>query len=275
MRNEMSSPLKLAIGGLGAIGMAVARRIDNGAIPGIVLAAVSARDTEKARTKIDGLRTTPALVALPELADHADVVLESVPARHFSDIAEATIAKGRILMPLSVGQLLTNTHLVEKAKQTGARIIVPTGALLGLDAVRAVAEGSVDSVRIVTRKPPRGLAGAPHLVRNNISVDGLTAAVKVFEGTARDAIAGFPANVNVAVALSLAGIGPDRTMIEIWADPSVDRNVHTIEVRSDSSDLSMTIANIPTVENPATGKITALSALAALRRLTAPLVVGS
>jgi aspartate dehydrogenase len=81
--------------------------------------------------------------------------------------------------------------------------------------------------------------------------------------------------VNVAVALSLAGIGPDRTTVEIWADPTVTRNTHTIEVRSDSSDLTMTIANIPSEENPATGKVTALSAIAALRRLTAPLVVGT
>ncbi|MGE0765285.1 MAG: aspartate dehydrogenase [Hyphomicrobiaceae bacterium] len=271
----MTLPLKLAIGGLGAIGMTVARRVDAGDLPGIELVAVSARDQDKARGKLGALRTPPRLVPLAKLADHADVVLESVPARHFAEIAEPAVARGRIFMPLSVGQLLTNMHLVEKAKASGARILVPTGALLGLDAVRAVAEGDVEMVRIVTRKPPRGLAGAPHLARSGISVEGLASPLKVFEGTAREAIVGFPANVNVAVALSLAGIGPDRTMIEIWADPAVDRNIHTIEVRSDSSDLSMTIANIPSDDNPATGKITALSALAMLRRLTAPLVVGS
>ncbi|MGE0702043.1 MAG: aspartate dehydrogenase [Hyphomicrobiaceae bacterium] len=271
----MVAPLKLAVGGLGAIGMAVARKVDAGGIPGIVLTAVAARDEARARERVATLSMRPALVPLAALADHADVVLESVPARHFAEIAEPAVARGRILMPLSVGQLLGHMHLVERARETGARILVPTGALLGLDAVRAVAEGTVASVRIVTRKPPRGLAGAPHLVRHAISVEGLSAPLKVFEGTAREAIAGFPANVNVAVALSLAGIGPDRTTIEIWADPGVDRNVHTIEVRSDSSDLTMTIANIPSAENPATGKVTALSAIAALRRLTAPLVIGS
>lgn len=271
----MSSMLKLGIGGLGAIGLAVARRVDRGEIPGMTLAAVSARDEARARERISTLRSPPKLVALSELALHADVVLECVPARHFSEIAVPTIEMGRILMPLSVGQLLGHMDLVERAKQTGARILVPTGALLGLDAVRAVAEGVVESVRIVTRKPPKGLAGAPLLVERGISVDGLTQPLKVFEGTAREAIKGFPANVNVAVALSLAGIGPDRTMIEIWADPAVTRNTHTIEVKSDSSDLSMTIANIPSAENPATGKVTALSAIAALKRLTATLVVGS
>ena len=271
----MKSPLKLAIGGLGAIGLAVARKVDAGAISDITLTAVAARDQSKAQEKLAGFRSRPALVSLDALADHADVVLESVPARHFPEIAEPAVAKGRIFMPLSVGQLLGHMHLVERAKQTGARILVPTGALLGLDAVRAVAEGNVESVRITTRKPPRGLKGAPHLVKHGISVEGLDRPLRVFEGSAREAIIGFPANVNVAVALSLAGIGPDRTRIEIWADPAVDRNIHTIEVKSDSSDLTMTIANIPSVENPATGKVTALSAMAALRRLTAPLVVGS
>ena len=97
----------------------------------------------------------------------------------------------------------------------------------------------------------------------------------MFAGSARQAIKGFPANVNVAVALSLAGIGPDATTVEIWADPTATRNTHTIEVTSDSSDFTMTIAGRPTEANPATGKITALSVLAALRRLTSPLVVGS
>lgn len=271
----MIKTLKLAIGGLGAIGLTVARRVDRGDLPGIALVAVSARDSTRARSRLEGFHSPPKLVTLGELAEHADVVLECVPARHFAEIATPVIERGRILMPLSVGQLLDHVHLIERAKATGARILVPTGALLGLDAVRAVAEGRVESVRIVTRKPPKGLAGAPLLLERGISVDGLTAPLKVFEGTAREAIRGFPANVNVAVALSLAGIGPDRTTIEIWADPGVTRNTHTIEVRSDSSDLSMTIANIPSEETPATGKVTALSAIAALRRLTAPLVIGS
>jgi aspartate dehydrogenase len=107
---------------------------------------------------------------------------------------------------------------------------------------------------MVTRKPPGGLAGAPYLIRNGISLDGLNAAKFVFSGTARDAAAAFPANVNVVAALSLAGIGPDRTTIEIWADPAVTRNCHQIEVDSDSARFTMSIENI-TSETPKTGRI--------------------
>ena len=96
-------------------------------------------------------------------------------------------------MPLSVGQLLENWDLVERAKATGARILVPTGALLGLDAVRAAAEGHIHSATMITRKPPTGLEGAPYLVEHNISVKGLTAPLKVFDGTAREGARGWTA----------------------------------------------------------------------------------
>jgi aspartate dehydrogenase len=268
-------PLKVAVAGLGAIGLAVARRVDAGEVPGLRLAAVAARDAQKARTTIATLRSNPALLDLGALAEAADVIVECLPSRHFLEVAGPAIERGRIFLPLSVGALIDHMQLVDRARETGARILVPTGALLGLDAVRATAEGSIASVTIRTRKPPAGLAGAPLLVARGLSVEGLKAPLRVFAGSAREAIAGFPANVNVAVALSLAGIGPDRTQVEVWADPSVTRNTHTVIVKSDSSDLTMTIENIPSEENPRTGRITALSVLAALRRLTAPLVVGS
>ena len=164
--------------------------------------------------------------------------------------------------------------LVDLAREHGGRILVPTGALLGLDAVAAAAEGTIHSVRMITRKPPGGLAGAPHLLRHGIDVDGLTEPLLVFEGTAREAARGFPANVNVAAALSLAGIGADRTTIAIWADPAVTRNIHRIEVDADSARFTFQIENVPS-ENPRTGRITALSVVALLRKLRSPLAVGT
>ena len=181
---------------------------------------------------------------------------------------------GKQVMVLSAGALLPRPELLELAREHGGRILVPTGALLGLDAVAAAAEGNIHSVRMTTRKPPIGLKGAPHLEKNAISVEGLKEAKRVFSGNAREAAAGFPANVNVVAALSLAGIGPDRTMIDIWADPTVTRNCHVIDVESDSARFSLSIENIPS-DNPKTGRIVALSVLAALRKLSAPLRVGT
>jgi aspartate dehydrogenase len=270
----MAQPLKVGIGGLGAIGLAVAKRLDEG-IEGLELAAVSARDAEKAQRNMAGFARQVPLVALTELAALCDVVVECCPAKHFEELAESAIAAGRLFLPVSVGALLPRMDLVDRARETGARIIVPTGALLGLDAVRAAAEGKVESVTLVTRKPPGGLAGAPYLLEQGISLEGITEPKLVFKGSAREGAKGFPANVNVAAALSLAGIGPDRTTLEIWADPGVTRNTHNIVVEADSARLTMMIENVPSQENPRTGKITPLSVIATLRRLTAPLQVGA
>jgi aspartate dehydrogenase len=201
--------------------------------------------------------------------------VEAAPAAIFEQIAVPAIEAGRIFVPSSVGALLPRLHLVDRARKSGARIIVPTGALLGLDAVRACAEGEVESITIETRKHPRGLAGAPYLARHGIDVAAITTPTVVFEGNALDAAAGFPANVNVAAALALAGIGPLRTRVRIWADPGVDRNIHTIRVEADAARLTMTVENVPSEANPRTGKLTALSVLACLRGLTATLKIGS
>lgn len=270
----MARVLTVAIGGLGAIGLHLAKALDAG-VEGLRLTAVAARDQAKAQRSIAGFRTPPAIVPLSELAERADVVVEAAPAAVFEAIAEPAIARGRIFVPSSVGALLPRMHLVERARETGARIVVPTGALLGLDAVRAAAEGEVESITIETRKPPRGLEGAPYLVENGIDVLSVTTPKLVFKGNAFDAARGFPANVNVAAALALAGIGPQRTMIEIWADPGVTRNTHTIRVDAAAARVTMTIENVPSEENPRTGKITPLSILACLRGLTSTLKVGT
>ena len=266
--------LTVGIGGLGTIGLTIAKALDEG-IPGLRLAAVAARRKEQAAQRMHGFRMIVPVVELAELAELADIVVECCPSAHFDEVAVPAIERGRVFVPLSVGQLLPRMHLVDRARETGARIIVPTGALLGLDAVRAAAEGKIHSVRMITRKPPNGLAGAPYLVANKISVEALNTPKKVFEGTAREGAKGFPANVNVAAALSLAGIGPDATRLEIWADPTVDRNTHRIEVEADTARFSLEIANVPSEENPRTGKITAASVIAALRALTSTLKVGT
>jgi aspartate dehydrogenase len=265
--------LTVGIGGLGAIGLDLARALDQG-VEGLRLAAVSARDAARARDRVAGFRSPPAVVGLEALAE-ADIVVEAAPASVFDRIAVPAIEAGRILVAASAGALLPRMHLIERARRTGARIIIPTGALLGLDAVRAAAEGKVESVTIETRKPPRGLSGAPYLEQRGIEVERIEAAQCVFEGNAFDAAAGFPANVNVAAALALAGIGPERTQVRIWADPSVTRNTHTIRVEAGAARFTMTIEGVPTEANPRTGKLTPLSMLACLRGLTSTLKVGS
>jgi aspartate dehydrogenase len=265
--------MRVAVAGLGAIGSKVVEALDRG-IDGLALAAVSVQNVDKHRDRLAGLTTAPKLLPLEELAEAADIVVECAPGKLVRSIVAPVVMRGRIAVVLSVGALLENDDLVELAKQHGGQIVVPTGALIGLDAVTAAAEGTIHSVQMVTRKPVRGLAGAPYIVENNIDIERICEPLKIFDGTAREAAKGFPANLNVAVALSLAGIGPDRTRVQIWADPTVTRNTHRIEVDSDAARFSMSIENIPS-ENPRTGLITALSVIACLRKLQASLRIGT
>ena len=265
---------RVAIAGFGAIGRVVAEHLERG-IDGLTLAAVSARDTARAKAAMAGFAKPVPVLPLARLGDEADIVVECAPAAVLRDIAEPALAKGRTLITLSCGALLDNFDLVDLARRQGGRILVPTGALLGLDAVQAAAVGNIDRIHMITRKPPNGLEGAPYLVEHSIAVTGLTEPKRVFTGTAREAARGFPANVNVAAALALAGIGPDRTTIEIWADPAIDRNIHRIEVESDAARLSLQIENVPSVENPKTGRLTPLSVVALLRKLGSPLAIGT
>jgi aspartate dehydrogenase len=266
-------PLRVSVVGLGAIGLRVVEALNAG-VPGCELAAIAVRDRTKAAKTLGALNVTIPVLRLDEIEAHADVVVECAPAHLLPDIAEPFLRAGKTAIVLSASAILTNFHLVDIAREHGGQIVVPTGALLGLDAVTAAAEGTIHSVRIVTRKPVRGLAGAPYLVERNIDLADVVTPLRVFRGTPREAAIGFPANLNVAVALSLAGIGPDRTELEIWADPSIDRNIHSIAVDSDSARFSMTIENIPS-DNPRTARITALSVVSYLRKIGAPIRVGS
>jgi len=270
----MQNKLRIAVAGLGAIGWPLVQALDAGKIPGCTLVAVSARDTTSAQQRISALKVAVPVLPLASLHEPADIVVECLPPSQLNEVAAPALAAGKTVIVLSVGALLSHPQLMGKAQAGPGRILVPSGAALGLDAIAAAAEGTIHSVKLITRKPPSGFKGAPLVEQQGIDLDNLTEPMKLFEGSARDAARDFPSNLNVAVALSLAGIGPDDTRLEVWADPGVTRNTHRVEVESDSSILSMQIENIPS-ENPKTSRITALSVMAMLRKMTAPVRVGT
>ena len=152
--------LRVGLAGLGAVGLEVAKRLIAG-VPGLTLAAVAVRDVEKAQRALPQVGHDIAVRKATELANDCDIVVECLPPALFREVAISAIDKGRIFMPLSVAQLLENDDLIDRARQKNARILVPTGALIGLDAVRAAAESTIHSVKMVTRKPPADSTARP------------------------------------------------------------------------------------------------------------------
>src|SRR6185503_14497135 len=192
--------LRTAIAGLGTIGLPVARALDRG-IPGLSLVAVVSRRRDVAEQRLAAAGIKIPVVSMGEMVEMADLVVECAPAKEFRSIAESVLKAGRVLVTVSGAALLENFDLVELAQRHNGRITLVTGALLGLDAVRAAVEGKTNYVRMISRKPPLSLRGAPYLEANGIDVAAITTATRVFKGSARDGARGFPANFNVAAAL--------------------------------------------------------------------------
>src|SRR5688500_7448854 len=144
------TPLKIGIAGLGTIGKVIARKLADGGVPGAELACVAVRDPIRAQGYLDGIGSRAHIYDIESLAREADLVIESAPASAFAEIAVPVLSSGTTFMAISAGQLLERPDLVALAKESGSQIIVPTGALIGLDAVTAAAEGQIHSVNMIT-----------------------------------------------------------------------------------------------------------------------------
>jgi aspartate dehydrogenase len=269
----MSDVRRVGVIGLGAIGRRVARALDDG-IPGLTLSGATARDRTKGEAILRTLSSRPAFLALEALIEASDLLVEASTQEHLEEIAPRALGRGRDLVVLSCGGLLGRDDWVRLAAEHRCRIYVPSGAIAGLDGVKGARVGEVRSVTMETRKPPRGLAGAPWIIRNGIDLDAIREETLVFEGLATEACRAFPANVNVVAALSLAGIGPDRTRIRIHAVPGLGRNQHRITIDGEFGTLRIEVENVPS-ENPRTGRLSYLSTIALLRDLGATLRVGT
>lgn len=266
----------IGIAGFGNVGQEVARRLTAGALPGARLVGVSARDLVKARANAAKLDPSPAVLPLAELAGHAELIVEAATAEAFPEIARAALAAGRTLVTISVGGVPSCPDMLELAERHGGRVRIASGALPGLDAIRAAAEGTIHRVQLRTKLKPESLASEPYIRSRGFDFSSPPPApVKVFEGSAREAAASFPRHFNVAITLSLAGIGFDRTWVEVWCDPTVPGSQHQVEIESDDVDLTLISRNRPSVVNPKTSRVVAPSIMAALRTMVGPLHVGS
>jgi aspartate dehydrogenase len=267
--------LKIGVIGCGVIGGEICKAVDAGQVEA-ELVGIGDIDLRKAQALVRSLRRAVPVLPQTDLIQAADLVVEAASKAVAPGIIREALSRAKDVLVMSVGGLLECVEeVVALAKRSGRRIYVPTGAIAGLDAVKGAMAARVSKVTLTTRKPPQGLEGAPYVVEHGIDLAGFTEPTVIFTGSARTAIAGFPANVNVAAALSLAGLGADRTAVRILAEPGSTRNIHEIEAEGDFGKLFVRTENVPSPTNPKTSYLAALSAIALLRRITAPLVVGT
>ena len=255
--------------GCGAIGRGLARAIDGGKAPGASLVAVFDQDADAARSLARSLDCGPvAAASFDDLvdADGVDMVVEAASQEAARRYGEAALSRGKDLLVMSAGALLDGglfSRLAALAEEKDCRVYAPSGAVGGIDAIRA-ARDELEEVTLTTRKPPETLVDVTS--SSQTPAGEITSPQVVFEGSALEAVKRFPFNINVASVLSLAGIGPERTRVRIIADPDAGGNIHEIYARGRSGTLRFTMENAPHPDNPMTSHLALLSAIETLRR---------
>jgi len=258
------SRMKVGLVGCGNIGADLCIALQKGAIPAQIVALTDTNE-ERARVLQRSFQLDAVVCGLHDAADQADFIIEAAVGAAVPEIVEAAIQYGKDCLVMSVGGLMAHPELLERAKASNVCIRVPSGALCGLDGIRAAMEGGLHSVTLTTRKPPKGLAGAPYLEAQGLDLEALTEPKVVFRGNALEAVKAFPANVNVAAALSLAGIGPEETQVVVVADPRATENSHEISAEGAFGRLQAKTVNLPSPRNAKSSYLASLSAVAELR----------
>jgi aspartate dehydrogenase len=269
--------LKIGVIGCGAIGARICKAIDNGSI-NAQLVAVHDRSKEHCEKLLGSLKNKPVISSPRELISNSDIVVECASQAAVCELGLSVLEGGKDLMVLSVGALL-DKELLEKlilaARKNDCKIYIPSGAIAGIDGLKSASVASIKKVILSTTKNPKGLSGAPFIIENNIDPGSFHEKTMIFEGNAKEAVRAFPANVNVAASLSLAGIGADRTDVRIYVDPDASRNIHDITVIGDFGNFTCRVENVPSPDNPRTSLLAALSAIATLKKITEPIQIGT
>ncbi|MFH1190169.1 MAG: aspartate dehydrogenase [Candidatus Omnitrophota bacterium] len=267
--------LKVGIVGCGAMGTRIAVACGTTLAHAVELAAVCDIDSAKVAALNGSLKKKARPLSLDGLIEEADLVVEASSASASGDIVEKCVKAKKGCLVMSVGGLLGREELLKAAAANGVRIYIPSGAVCGIDALKAAAVGKITSVTLTTRKPPKGLEGAPYLVKNGIDVRAIKEETVVFEGSAGEAVRGFPANVNVSAVLSLAGIGAERTKVRIVTSPDYTKNIHEVEITGDSGTITTRTENVPSAANPKTSALAIYSAIATLEEIVKSVRIGT
>jgi len=258
---------KIGIIGCGAMGSQIAGYVSKNLSDKSEIVAVSDIDSGKARELSNSIRPKPLVATIDELINKSDLIIEAASGQVSGDIAEKADSLKKDVLIMSTGGLLKKQHLIEKINSGHSNIHIPSGAICGLDGLKSAMTGSIKSVTLTTRKPLKGLAGSPYLKEKNIDIEKIDKETLIYSGTARDAIKYFPQNINVAVTLSICGLGADRTNVRIFTSPEYTKNVHEIEVEGEFGRLWTKTENLPSRANPKTSELAIFSAIAKLKEM--------
>jgi aspartate dehydrogenase len=267
--------MKVGIIGCGTIGSEIARACQARLKDFVDLAGICDLVEEKADLLQKSLKEKAPVLKLDDLFRESDLIVEAAGAGISADVLKKAISGKKDVLIMSIGGLLGNESLLDKAEKAGIKVYLPSGALCGIDGLKSASVGRIDSVTLTTRKPPKGLDGAPYITKNNIELSSIKEETVIFEGTADDAVKGFPQNVNVAAILSLAGLGKANTRVRIVTSPDYTKNIHEVEIKGESGNITTRTENLPSKVNPKTSQLAVFSAIATLEGIVKNVRIGT
>jgi aspartate dehydrogenase len=272
----MNKLLKIGIVGCGAIGSSLAQSIVSKFSDKTELASLYDIDVQKAYNLSSKFNRKLVALNLEGLINKVDLVIEATKVDAVFDVVKKTIFLGKDIMIMSVGGIVRNyEELLTLADEKNAHIFIPSGAVSGIDGLKAAACGKINKVVLTTKKPPKAFLGVPYVLKKKIRLDNINEDTVIFEGDALSAIRAFPQNINVAATLSLAGIGPSGTLVRIMASPHITQNIHEIEIESDAGRIFTRAENVIHPDNPKTSYLAVLSAIATLKKILGPIKIGT
>lgn len=273
--NAQRPKVKVGIIGCGTIGTEIAKVCEGRLSRRFALVGICDTDKEKALSLIRRLKKKVKILKMDDLIKIADLVVEAASAGISAKVLKKVINNKKAVLVMSVGGLIGNEGLLKEADEKGIRVYIPSGAICGIDGLKSAQAGRVDSVTLTTKKPIRGLTGAPYLEKKKIDLSEINEEKVIFDGTAKEAVSGFPQNVNVCAILSLAGIGAEKTRVRIVTSPDYTKNIHEVEITGSSGTINTRTENVPSETNPKTSALAVFSAIAMLEEIAHSVKIGT
>lgn len=266
--------IKIGIVGCGAIGSSLSLMVKERFNETFKVIALCDIDKAKARSLKEKLKNCK-VVSLKELIRLSDLIVEAASVKVSFDVARQALSQKKDVLIMSIGGVLgREKELFKLARRKKKRILFPSGAICGLDGLKAMALAGIEEITLKTFKPPEALQGADYLVKNKINIDEIREEKAIFSGTAQEAVKAFPQNINVVALLSIAAKGEVSPQVKIFVSPGLKRNVHVIEIKSPAGRLEIRCENVASPDNPKTSYLAILSAVSTIAGISDVVRIG-
>ena len=267
----------ISIIGCGAIGSELALSVDRMMIENVTISSLLDIKHENAEILKSKLSNNNPVI-FNDFSEYiksdnfkdVDIVVEAASQNALTSYLNSIISLKKDALVMSVGAFANPeffSQIIKNVEKNDTNLYLPSGAIAGIDAIKSV-RSSISYVTITTTKNPNSLKDSPFFKKTNLTIDSIKKRTLIFEGSAIEAVQNFPANVNVAALLGLAGIGIEKTKVNVIADPSLRINKHEIKVIGKFGELIIRVKNVPSPTNPKTSYLAILSVIESLRSIT-------